>query len=152
MCVCWEVNCLDQDDDTVPYDLVWRQFRNRCKAVTPQGFHSNYQSSKKSSTVSAMYILYSMHASVIFQGKIRGPAGELCKTEHHNVALIHELLPAVTFPLIHSIHSTASSSSSHQIVLWQIHLVDTHYSAANPTAKDEDDPKSEHVYVLSVSH
>lgn len=71
----------------------------------------------------------------ISPAKIRKPAWEPSKAEGCSVALIHELLPAVISLLFHSIPSTASSPSSHQTALWQIHLADTHYSPANPTAK-----------------
>lgn len=45
---------------------------------------------------------YTLNAIHVFPAKIKEPAWEPCKAEHSSVALIHELLPAVTSLLLHT--------------------------------------------------
>lgn len=108
------------------------RFRRPCVNESTRFFYSNYNSAKK------LYTEGNIHCrptGMYPPAKIRKPAWERGEAERCSVDLIHELLPAVIFLLLHSIPSAVFSPSYHQPALWQIHLADTRYPSANPTTK-----------------
>lgn len=131
--MCSHVLCLDRDDDRVPCDLVRTHSRNtvNTRQCLNGSTRISLQLSLNQKAIHWMQYTFSQQRSK----NVHGNPAKL-NTPLLPWSMSSSLLwPLCCFTLIHSIPSTASSPSSHQPALWQIHLADTRYSAANPTAK-----------------